>query len=163
MFHFGMRDDVIVRKPRINLRLEDLNFLACDFCATQPSNQFFGLAGEHGTGNHFNPAGARQARVFSARGHFIFLWLDTANHFCCGAHFRSFEYSWRYEKVTLQSKSNRFISQSRARGTRILRVDSRARLPCYFVFPKPPPLGVSMRTRSPGCKSALFFEVSSSV
>src|SRR5438128_5338429 len=99
-----MRDDVIVRKPRINLRLEDLDFLARDLGAAQAANQLFRFARKHRAGNHFNPTGTRNGRMFFARGDFIFIWLDTANHFGWAAHLlshrnRTFRSLSRWERI----------------------------------------------------------------
>jgi hypothetical protein len=52
-----VRDDVVAREAVVDQRLEDLHLLARDPCAAQPPDEFFGLAGEHGAGDDFDPAG----------------------------------------------------------------------------------------------------------
>src|SRR5438128_9750543 len=98
-----MRDDVIVRKPRINLRLEDLDFLARDLGAAQAANQLFRFARKHRAGNHFNPTGTRNGRMFFARGDFVFIWLDTANHFGCAAHLFTY---WNRISLSVWEREN---------------------------------------------------------
>ena len=51
-----MRDDSVLCIPLIDHRLEYLNSLPADFGAAEAPDEFFALAGEHGSANDFDPA-----------------------------------------------------------------------------------------------------------
>src|SRR5713226_7483474 len=88
MPNLRVRNDVIVRKARIDLRLEYLDLLAGDLCPAQTANQFFRLAGEHRPGYHFDPAGglARGTGVLAPVLNLNFFRFVVSDHRCCGAH-----------------------------------------------------------------------------
>src|SRR5438094_4973791 len=86
-----VRDDVIIRETRIDLRLEDLDLLTRDLRAAQAANQFFRLAGEHRPGNHFDPTGGltRGAGVFAPVLNLNFFGFVVSDHLCGGGHISS--------------------------------------------------------------------------
>src|SRR5579864_6273722 len=51
-----MRNNAVRRIALVYKRLEDLHALPSNFRASQPSDQFFALAGKHRPDNHFDPA-----------------------------------------------------------------------------------------------------------
>ena len=54
--HLAVRDDVVVRVPRVDRRLEDLHPLAGNLRAAQPADQLLALAAEHAADDDFDPA-----------------------------------------------------------------------------------------------------------
>ena len=59
--HLAVRDDVVVRVPRVERRLEDLDFLARDLGAAQPADQLLGLAAVHAADDDLDPPVFRSA------------------------------------------------------------------------------------------------------
>src|SRR5229473_5806929 len=88
MSNLRVRDDVIIRKAGIDVRLEDLDLLTRNLGAPQTANQFFRLTGEHRPGDHFDPAGglARGTRVLAPVLNLNFFRLVGSVHRCGGAH-----------------------------------------------------------------------------
>ena len=54
--HLAVRDDGVVRVPRVDHRLEDLHPLAGNLRAAQPADQLLALAAEHAADDDFDPA-----------------------------------------------------------------------------------------------------------
>ena len=86
-----VRDDVIIRETRIDLRLEDLDLLTRDLRAAQAANQFFRLAGEHRPGNHFDPTGGltRGTGVLAPVLNLNIFGFVVSDHLCGGGHMSS--------------------------------------------------------------------------
>src|SRR4051812_43520144 len=60
---FRVRDDVVVSIALVDAGLEDLDTLTRDLGAAQAADEFFALAAEHRTANHFDPSESTLGKI----------------------------------------------------------------------------------------------------